>query len=127
MRSLLSAGSVSGNVSCSAKVPAMKGKVRTLGVGDVELTGGSGGRGVEPERVVEVEGDGELAPHTVEGHAEAAAQDALALAPDETAQEIVAEVGRPGEWDRRADVVPVLLVEAGPVVGLARTVEREQL
>ena len=61
-------------------------------VDDVERVGVDVASGSETRKVVEVEVDGERAADAVVSHAEAAANNALALASKDLAEGIVAEV-----------------------------------
>src|SRR5205823_4002511 len=99
---------------------------RPLPAADVEGVGGDASVRVEAERRIEIEVDGELAADAVIDQPVAAAYDALAVAAEQAAEEVVAEVGRPSDGDRRREVIPILIIVAAPVVLLAGEIDRDQ-
>ncbi|MCG3161709.1 MAG: hypothetical protein JMDDDDMK_02918 [Acidobacteria bacterium] len=116
-----------GDVRIAAHVRRQSRQTRAEFVGLVAQIESGGCAGVEAEQAVEIEIDSERAANAVVEHAESAANDRFVLAPDQATEPVVAEIRRPRDRNVRPEIVPVLIVIAGTAVGLARTVERDQI
>ena len=88
----------------------------------VDVSGGS-----EAGQIIQIEVHGQLAADAIIGHAEAAANNRLAIATDEPPEPVVAKIRRPGDGDRRRKVVPVLFVIARKIIRFARQIKSDRI